>query len=129
MNVWLTAPALLLVGITAAMADPAYDRCIKQSDGTNTAWGACGAAMIEREDTRLNAAWQRVYPLLEAEGQKALQAEQRAWIAYKDKSCLFYAGGEYGREGQVLDYPVCRAAVIAGRTRELVAIEKALNQR
>ena len=107
----------------------AYDRCMKQSDGTNLAWGTCGSAMIEREDTRLNAAWQQLYPSLAGEAGKALLAEQRAWIAYKDKSCMFYTTGDYGREGQVVDYPACRAGVIAARTRELRALQKSLGSR
>jgi hypothetical protein len=30
---------------------------------------------------------------------KALLDEQRAWNDYKEKSCLFYASGYFGREG------------------------------
>ena len=117
------AAALLVLAGAAlrqpARADPAYDRCIEQSDGSNPAWGACGGAWITREDARLNATWRRVYPMLEGDAAKALLQEQRAWIAYKDASCAFYATGDYGREGQVLHYPMCRAQVIAARTRDL----------
>ena len=113
---------LTLVGIALcrpAQADPAYDRCIGQSDNTNQAWGACGSAWITREDARLNATWRRVYPMLEGDAAKALLEEQRAWITYKDASCALYATGDYGREGQVLHYPMCRAQVIAARIRDL----------
>ncbi len=48
-----------------------------------------------------------------------LLQEQRGWIAFKDKACLFYANGDSGREGSVLGFPSCRAALIAGRTKEL----------
>ena len=111
-----------------AHADPAYDRCIQQSDGTNQAWGACGGAWIDREDARLNATWKAVLPLLEGSAAKALLAEQRAWITYKDASCAFYATGDYGREGQVLHYPTCRAMVIAARIQDLKMVEAFVNQ-
>ena len=117
---WLVACALL--GAAPAWADPAYDRCMKQSGDTNVAWGECGSAWIGREEVRLNAAWRRVAPRIDGTAGAALLAEQRAWVAYKDLSCQLYATGDYGREGQVLHYPICRAGVLAARTRELEAL-------
>ena len=125
------ALALLALGAGAcrpAHADPAYDRCIALSDGTNQAWGQCGGEWVAREDIRLNATWKKVQPMLEGSAAKALLAEQRAWIAFKDASCAFYATGDYGREGQVLHFPTCRAKVIAARTRDLEGVAAFLNQ-
>jgi uncharacterized protein YecT (DUF1311 family) len=96
--------------------DAEYRRCIARSDGTNTAWGLCGTALIEREDIRLNAAWKRVYAAGAETKSKDLLDEQRAWNAFKETSCRFYASGTFGREGQVLSFPVCRAGIIAQRT-------------
>lgn len=118
-----------LVGIALcrpAQADPAYDRCIDQSGSTNQAWGACGSAWITREDVRLNTTWRQVYPMLEGDAAKALLEEQRAWITYKDASCRFYVIGDYGREGQMLHYSMCRAQVIAARTRDLEGLATSL---
>lgn len=100
-------------------ADQLYDACLDQSDGTNTAWAGCGGEWIEREDQKLNAAWKRLYATLDGQTKIDMLAEQRAWIAYKDASCRFYANGDWGREGQVLHFLDCRAEVIAARTREL----------
>lgn len=105
----LTAPAL---------ADEAYDKCV-DAQTTNTAWAACGWAWVEREDKRLNLAWKGAYASLPPKAKVALLAEQRAWLAYRDKSCLWPATGEYGREGQVLDAPRCRAEMIALRVNYL----------
>lgn len=118
------ARILLAVGIfvpsfAPAVADEAYKRCIDNSNGTNPAWAACGAEWIAREDAKLNAAWKR---LLAASGpavRKDLLEEQRAWNAFKEKSCRFYDNGEFGREGQVLHFPSCRAELIAQRTATL----------
>lgn len=120
--------ALVALSSRSAHADPAYDRCVAQSDSTNQAWSQCGAEWIAREDARLNAIWKRVYPMLEGDAAKALLVEQRAWIAYKDASCGFYATGEYGREGQALHFPMCRAAVIAARVDDLSGMSAFLSQ-
>lgn len=107
--------------VMPAAADEAYDRCFKASDGTNTAWSACGSDWVKREDDRLNATWKRVFSGLPDATRAALLDEQRAWNAFKEKSCVFYANGDWGRDGQVLQFPACRAAVIAGRTATLEA--------
>jgi len=115
------ALALLAVACAAApaRADETYEKCIEASDGTNLEWSKCGGAFIDREDTKLNAAWKRVYALTSDETKKDLLAEQRAWNAYKERSCKFYANGEWGREGSVVHFMLCRAAVIAERTKTL----------
>jgi len=53
-------------------------------------------------------------------------AEQRKWNIYKESSCLFYANGDWGRQGQVLDYAACRAEVIQERTKALKVYGKYL---
>ena len=104
--------------------DAQYRRCLDAHDGTNIALERCGGDLIEREDTRLNATWNRIHaPGVEATG-RDLQAEQRAWIAFKDRSCLFYRSGRFGRDGQVLSYPLCRAGIIAERTATLEAYDE-----
>ncbi len=118
------ARILLVVAAFAALAAPAaadeaYKRCIDGSDGTNPAWGACGGEWIAREDAKLNAAWKKLYDASEAATKKDLLAEQRAWNAFKEKSCRFYDNGDFGREGQVLHFPACRAEIIAQRTATL----------
>ena len=60
---------------------------------------------------------------LTKEGRKsALLTEQRLWIAYKDRSCQWWLN-ERGREGQVIHYPLCRAAVIENRIQILASLE------
>lgn len=103
-----------------AMADEAYDKCI-DTTSSNTEWAECGAALLKREDDRLNVVWKRVYAIPDEKTRADLLAEQRSWNAYKEKSCLLFANGEWGREGQVLHYPACRAEVIAERTKALQA--------
>lgn len=118
-------PFVFAAGILAALparADDAYDKCIKDSDGTNTAWDQCGGDWMARADKALNDAWKKVHSEITDDAtSKALLDEQRAWNTYKEKSCLFYASGYFGREGEVLSYPACRAEVIEARTSDLKA--------
>jgi uncharacterized protein YecT (DUF1311 family) len=113
---------LALVALLAAppaLADDAYDKCMDDSDGSNPAWAACGDELIRREDAKLNATWKRVFAETGDETKKDLLAEQRAWNAFKERSCKFYVNGEWGREGSVVHFMLCRAAVIAARTQAL----------
>jgi uncharacterized protein YecT (DUF1311 family) len=110
----LAAPELA----PAAPADPAmaaYDACMTKSDQSNAAYDDCGGALVAAEDARLNETWRKVYADLEPATKAALLDEQRAWIAYKEKACQYWASGDYGREGQVIDYALCRAGVITDR--------------
>ncbi len=112
---------------TPARADQAYDACMKKSDGTNPAWAGCGQAWVDREEARLNATWKKLYAGLTGKTKADLLTEQRLWNAYKEASCAYHANGDYGREGEVIGFPTCRAAVISARTKELEEIGKAIN--
>jgi uncharacterized protein YecT (DUF1311 family) len=112
-----------MISLSPAMADDAYDKCINESDGTNTAWGECGGAFMKRADDALNVTWKRVYALTDGDTKTALLAEQRLWVAFKEGACQFYASGDFGREGQVLSYPACQASIIEDRTTALEGYE------
>jgi uncharacterized protein YecT (DUF1311 family) len=120
--------SLFLIGAGAARADAVYDACLKTAT-TNVDFSECGGAYIKRADDALNAAWKQTYRLASGQTAKDLLAEEQAWIAYKDKSCLFYANGESGREGQVISFPGCRGEVIEQRTKDLIGIGKVLAPR
>jgi uncharacterized protein YecT (DUF1311 family) len=101
----------------------AYNRCV-QSAKTNLQFGECGGARLKNGDALLNAVWQRVYKRLKGSSKASLLAEQRLWIAYKDHACQWWLN-DYGREGQVIQYPLCRAAVIESRIEVLAALDGA----
>jgi uncharacterized protein YecT (DUF1311 family) len=114
-------PSALFAGLCAAapaIADAQYDKCIDESDGTNVAWDECRGDWIERADKALNAVWRELRKVI-GNTAKALLDDQTAWNDYKEKSCLFYANGDSGREGEVLSCPACRARVIEARTTDL----------
>jgi uncharacterized protein YecT (DUF1311 family) len=117
--------SLLLIGASAARADAVYDACMKTAN-SNFDFSECGKAYLKRADDALNAAWKETYRLASDQTAKDLLAEEQAWIAYKEKSCLLYANGERGREGEVISFPACRGQVIEQRTKDLVGIGKDL---
>jgi uncharacterized protein YecT (DUF1311 family) len=115
--------ALAAISTAASAADDEYKKCLDKSDGTNSAWEDCGYAMMKRADERLNAAWKIAVGVMPGDGsRKALLDEQRAWNAYKEKSCMFYAS-DYGREGQMLNFPGCRTDMIDARTKFLKSLK------
>ncbi len=111
--------AIIFVSAGPALADKIYEKCINQSDGSNSAWSQCGGDWLKRADGKLNTAWKKVYGQADGQTKTDLLAEQRLWNSYKESSCNFYANGDWGREGQVLSYPSCRASVIEARTKQL----------
>ena len=115
----------LLISFVAqpAWADATYDKCIENSDSTNPSWNVCGGQWEERADRKLNEVWQSLYKNADGQTKNDLLAEQRAWNSYKEKSCNYLRNGEWGREGQVLHYPICRAKVIEYRITELQSYE------
>ena len=128
----VTAPALsfflgALLWSSPALADGIYEQCIK-STSTNTEWASCGAAYLKRLDNALNAAWKKTVSSLDAKSRAQLLREQQAWIKFKDASCQFYANGDFGREGQVVHYVECRAAIIEARISDLNAIYATTHQ-
>ena len=114
---------LLLCAGAAEAQSPEYQACVAGKKA-NVDFGQCGDAEIKRQETRLNAAWKQAFACFDGEAMAAAKQsfleEQRLWVKWKDASCDFYSDGQaFGREGQVLSYPACRAAVIQQRTRFL----------
>jgi len=118
-------PTLVLVlGVGGARAQsPDWQKCIDATK-SNMEWQQCGETELKRQEARLNAAWKQAFACFEGEAMAAAKQsfldEQRLWVKWKDASCNFYGDGQaFGREGQVLSYPACRASVIQQRMRFL----------
>jgi uncharacterized protein YecT (DUF1311 family) len=106
-----------------ARADGAYSHCIERSSG-NLQQARCGEAYLWRLEVALNAAWKRTEAALNTRSRKELLEEQRAWLKFRDSSCLFWANGSFGRDGQVIRFFECRAAITAARVSDLNRVAK-----
>jgi len=105
-----------------------YTDCINRTS-SNSDWDDCGVAEINRQEARLNSAWQKALLLFDGTDQTSRDAkaslieEERLWIKWKDAACKFYypskpgdaSEGWAGREGEVLHAPGCKAAIISER--------------
>jgi len=124
-----TAIAVFAVMTTAGSAaelSRAYQACVNRNT-TNSAWGACGGDEIDRQERHLNQVWSSKLGCFDkrSEAWQRLLDEQRTWLKWKDGACRFYGANDrdgsrmFGREGQVLDGPACRAEIVAQRAEFL----------
>ncbi len=87
------------------------------------------ASRLAAANDRLNAEYKIIMAQqTNARDKTALRDLERAWIAYKDKECLFEDGGGDGtvqRPGMALwsNYADCELRVTEARTQELKAME------
>lgn len=118
---------LLLAPVSYASADEIYDKCSGEAV-TNPDWAKCGGDWLARADARLNKAWKELNASFgdREEAKQYLLTEQRLWNTYKESSCLFY-NADFGREGQVIHFPVCRALVIEQRVKDLESFGSDVN--
>lgn len=118
---------LFIVPAPIASADDIYDKCSAEAV-TNPDFAKCGGEWVARADTRLNKTWRELNARFgdrdEAKGY--LLTEQRLWNTYKESSCLFY-NADFGREGQVIHFPICRAMVIEQRVKDLESFGSDVN--
>jgi uncharacterized protein YecT (DUF1311 family) len=117
----LGVTVIALLGVIPP-ADASYGKCVDRTS-TNTEWGQCGSVYLLQLDKALNVAWKKSLASMEGEANRMLlRQEQREWMKFRDSSCKYYANGTYGREGQVLDFVTCRAAIIKARIAQLGVI-------
>jgi uncharacterized protein YecT (DUF1311 family) len=109
--------ALLLVSALPAAAQGAHDDDYARFDSELT-----------QADARLNRVWKKYFPSLRANDPAkadALLAEQRAWIAFKDKACAIYpgSGGFWGDASHF----ACKLELFEQRIKYLEDLEQVLN--
>ena len=112
-----TLPPAVLAAPTTAKA--LYSQCLRDSDASNFEWEQCGLDYMARERQLLDNTWKLLLDGSTGQTRRDLINEQDAWTTFSTFACIFYANGDLGREGQVLDYPACVAAMFADRTRTL----------
>ncbi len=73
---------------------------------------------LQRQDARLNKAYKAAMAPLSAPRKKQLLAAQRAWLAFRDANCPFYADPEGGSVAAVVAND-CVLSATANRALEL----------
>lgn len=119
------AAVLASTSAQTSAGEKAWIACIDRTTA-NTEWAECGGTYIRWADVALNAEWKRLLAVAQNRNRTDLIAEERVWVAYREKACRFYANGEQGREGQVEHYQNCLAHMIERRTAELAQYRRDL---
>ncbi|HMN72438.1 MAG TPA: lysozyme inhibitor LprI family protein [Rhodoblastus sp.] len=122
----MIARAAALAFVSAALAsaahadDSAYRACVDRAGASETALMRCGDDLLKRasaaQEAVLTAA---LADMPGAAAKAALAEEQAAWLAFRDKACLAYLSSDFPRNVGAVSFAVCRADVIAARTKYL----------
>jgi uncharacterized protein YecT (DUF1311 family) len=126
MTRFLAVAALLMLTIaSAAEAQPrprrslsaseAIERCDKAGGG-NMEMGACVAEILDREDLRLNRAYQASMARLPPPQRASLRNAQRRWIRDRDAECA-KEGGDFAQAG--IYVTMCHVRLTEARADEL----------
>lgn len=94
---------ILTIGLGAGLSLPAlaqwpapveralsreYNACMnREAAGTTSGMMSCSGAEIDRQDARLNQAYRMTMQRLKPVRQARLRADERAWIARRERTC------------------------------------------
>ena len=112
---------LLLATCARAAEEPDYQDCIDESGGGTSLVSACMEKEYQRQEARLNSAWQQALTTLPPDRQQALREVQRAWIRYRELKCRFFHHPRAG-SGGLLDMQFCLIEETRRRAGELAAL-------
>ena len=96
---------------------PGYTACMDKA-GSTSSMIECTTTEFQQQDARLNKAYKAVMSNLPPPRKKQLQKAQRAWIAFRDANCGFYADPDGGTLARVSGND-CMMNATAARAREL----------
>jgi uncharacterized protein YecT (DUF1311 family) len=118
----LPVAAMMLVAVGwSAGTEPA--RALDCRNGSQMDLTQCADQDARQADTALNEVYRSLMVKLDAANQTRLRDAQRAWVAFRDKECVFRTGGGTGQEGTI--WPMlmlkCDTELTTARTRELRA--------
>lgn len=97
---------------------PAYDACMKQSQGTAPAQQDCADAELTYQDDRLNRAYKALLANLDDLGKRGAIQAQRAWLTFRDKDCGARAG-RFGSNAGPATESACLMESTAYRAQQL----------
>ena len=112
--------ALWAMAGAARADDAAFRACVDKAGADEAALMRCSDERVARANAALDTAWKAALVDMPGEAaKKALAEEQAAWGAFRDKSCLSYLSSDFPRNVGAVSFAVCRADVVAARTRYL----------
>lgn len=120
MRLLLLVVALSALAPAARADDAAYRACIGKAGANEAALSRCGEDRVTRAQAAMEAALKSALADMPGDAaRKALAEEQAAWAAFREKSCLMFASGDFPRDVGAVSFAVCRAGVIEARAKYL----------
>ena len=121
----LTFLAIALVGAGIFSPALAQDTAECAAAVTQLQMNQCARAVLTREDAEMNRLYGQQMAYLGAARKKRLQASQRTWLKYRDRTCL-YETGPRAASGSIwpMQTALCQAKLTRQRNdllREYVA--------
>lgn len=93
MSTFRTTLCIVLALSAPALAHAEHESGKWDCSGTQLDMNYCAAARFKHVDDELNALYRRQLDRLETAATKSrFRDSQRAWLAFRDKSCLYQAG-------------------------------------
>lgn len=108
------AVAALLLLAAPAFADEPCDR----NDQTQTGMNMCAKADFDAVDAKLNQLYKQLAAKAESNEKNALRDAQRAWVAYRDKECIYETSGSEGGSIRPMEEWECAATLTNARIKD-----------
>lgn len=97
---------------------PAYDDCMKQSQGSLPKQQDCAETELTYQDGRLNRAYKDLLAHLDGSDKHAAAEAQRGWLVFRDKDCAARAG-RFGSDAGPATESTCHMKSTAYRAQQL----------
>jgi uncharacterized protein YecT (DUF1311 family) len=118
---------LVLSGLACAHAEErtseSYTACLDKANGATSAMQDCIKEELERQDHRLNTAYQALTGSVPEKRRAQLRDAQRKWTAFRDANCRFYFDPEGGSAARLASNE-CVVTLTADRARELENLKR-----
>lgn len=115
---------MLVLFVVAAFgsANAAPPRAECDLDGSQREMTTCADRRLQRADAEMNRLYERQLQRLGEKNRNRLRQSHRAWLSYRDKTCVYEAGlrEESGSLWPMQD-ALCRADLTTQRSRSLQA--------
>jgi uncharacterized protein YecT (DUF1311 family) len=85
------------------------------------AFGACDAGCLREQQKKIDDLWAEAHGLTEGKVAEGLEAEKRAWEAFRDASCIFMLDPAVSADEDQPGFDRCRSRVLADRLKMVEA--------
>jgi uncharacterized protein YecT (DUF1311 family) len=117
---------LFLSGLACAQAEErtskSYAACLDKAGGVTFAMQDCISEELERQDRRLNGAYEALMRSVPEKRRAQLRDAQRKWIAFRDANCEFYYDPQGGSAARLASNE-CVVTLTADRAHELETLK------